>query len=382
MIYLDYAASTPVLPEALEEFVKLSKLAWANPSSPHVWGRIAKNTLEQARRDILDTLNGQNFKLVFTSSATESNNLAVKSFSGWPDSTSPTILVSEIEHDSVLKQNGVQLVKVLPDGRLDLEDFRSKLTSQISLVSIQLANNEIGVVQDLASVAHLISLENKRRLAENPNSRPVLLHTDATQTPIFLKLDLVKLGVDLLTISASKIYAPKGSACLIYRRDLRLFPQMIGGNQESGLRSGTENVPGAAVMALNLKKFQEQVMENTRKTVQLRDFLIEQIQLHFPMAKLNGYWVKGDSQHRLSHNVHFSFPQFDQDTLLTFLDLRGFAVSAGSGCHSGANLKSHVTAALGVNPSWANLRVSLGLNSTQEELEKLLEVLRQAPKIL
>lgn len=366
-IYLDYAATTPVRPEVTEAMREALVNSSYNPSSLHDEGRRARASLEGARERVAAVLGASRNEITFTSGGTEANNMALFGVAriGPPGAR---FVASTIEHHSVLaplerlRDEGyeVSLLAVGSDGQVEPAAFAAALERPARLASVMYANNEIGTVQPIAELAAIA-----RR-------RGVLFHTDAVQTPAWLPLDVGKLGVDLLSLSAHKFGGPRGVGVLFVRRGVPVGPVLLGGGQEFGRRSGTENVLGAVGMARALELAGIEQADRSREVAGLRDLLETGIRSAIPDATVNGA-----SAPRLANNLNVSFPGADSAAMLIALDLAGIAAAAGSACASGALEPSHVLEAIGLPESNRKgaIRFSLGKSTTPAEIERVIDVL-------
>ncbi len=370
-IYLDYAATTPQRPEvraAMEPF--LSADAFGNPSSLHADGQRAKRALDTARDILAGALGCAFAEVTFTGGGTESDNAALVGIMLANRARGDHFITTRIEHEAVgetarfLETLGFRAtyLPVDPEGRVSPEAVADALTDRTVLVSVIHASNEVGTIQPLRAIADLVHANNS------------LLHSDAIQTFGQLPVTIDALGVDLLTVSAHKIYGPKGAGALYVRGGTAIEPLLHGGGQERERRSGTENVAaiagfGEAVRCL----LPERAAEAARLTT-LRDFLLAALRAALPGVVLNG--PEGDS--RLPNNLNLSLPGLDAETLLLALDRAGVSASSGSACASGSIEPSHVLTAMGLPDDHINsaLRLTLGRGTTQEQLERVVEILR------
>ncbi len=336
-IFLDYAAGID------------------NPSSVYASGRAAKKLLDDARSRIAKILNCRAEELVFTGSGTEANNLAIF---GIPEGH---IVSTNIEHHSILrpleKRGDVVFVPVEPNGIVNPQDINKAIRPDTKLVSVIYANNEIGTIQPIRAI--------KKAIGKVP------LHTDACQAAGFLNLNVQELGVDLMTINGSKIYGPHGVGALFVRRGVKLAPQLLGGDQERGLRAGTQNPALAMAFAKALETCNTQRVTRIVKMTKLRDWFISQI----PEAKLNG-----DAQERLPNNINLSFDDVDGEMLMLRLDLKGIEVSTGAACTVTSNEPSHVLQAIGA--TGGNIRITLGRDTTKKDLQQVVKILKQEVEFL
>lgn len=369
-LYLDHAATTPLDPRVLEAMLPYLTARFGNPSSVYHLGREARKGLDDARQTVADLLNASPQEIVFTSSGTEGDNLALQGLAQAvrQQGEGRHIVTSAIEHPAVL-QTCAQLesagwaVTYLPvngDGLLQPEALEEALRPDTALVSVMYANNEVGTVEPL------------RELAAATHARGAYFHTDAVQAGCYLPLDVAVLGVDLLSLSAHKFYGPRGAGVLYVRRGTPLLPLLYGGGQERGRRPSTENVAGAVGLAAALQLAQEGRAQHTAHCAALRDRLIAGILGGIPGARLTGHPTL-----RLANHASFCFAGLSGETLLVKLDQQGICASSGSACHAGILEPSHVLTALGVPADLAlgALRLSVGRENTAEEIEHVLEVL-------
>lgn len=390
-VYLDYAATTPVDPKVLQVMLPFLKEDFGNPFSIHSWGQKAKVAIENAREKVAKFLNCSSSEVIFLSSATEANNLAIKGLiSNIPafarasagrqylKSNRPHIITSKIEHSAVLEpcrileKQGLVEVSYLPvskDGLVRVLDVKKEIKSNTVLISVMYANNEIGTIQPISEIGKLIKEINLKK------DQKIYFHTDAVQAVNYLNCDVKKLEVDLFTLSSHKIYGPKGIAGLYIKQGTPLKPLINGGGQEFGLKSGTENVAGI----VGFGKAVEGVSRNKNKTTKikkLRDELIDGALKTIPNSRLNG-----SRENRLPNNTNFSFKGVEGEALVIALDQEGIASSTGSACSSKELKASHVLLALGLSPESAHcsLRITLSKLTTEQEIEYILKVL---PKVI
>lgn len=373
-IYLDHAATTPVDARVLEVMLPFFSERFGNPSSIYTIGQDARAGLDWARGTLAELLGCQSRELLFTSGATESNNLAIKGVAWWHRFNAPErgnhLVVSAIEHHAVLHAaeslvaHGFEISFVQPDadGLIQPNAVGAALRPDTCLVSIMYANNEIGTIQPIREIAALA------------HSRGITVHTDAVQAAGALPLNVDELGVDLLSLSAHKFYGPKGVGLLYVRRRTPLEWQQHGGGQESARRGGTENVPSIVGMAAALALATDEMGERTRRLQQLRDKLTEGILERVPDARLNGHPTE-----RLPNNVNLSFEGVEGETLLLNLDMLGIAASSGSACSTGSTEPSHVLTAIGLSPDTArgSLRLTLGKDTTDAEIKRTIDAVTE-----
>jgi len=407
-IYLDYAATTPIDPKVLKAMSPYLKKEFGNPSSIHGFGQKALGAVDEARKKLANFLGCDATEIVFTGSATEANNLALLGLISNLKSCVRTvgqnsklhIITSSIEHHAVLEpckvleKRGVEVtyLSVTKEGLVDPDQVKKAIRPNTVLVSIMYANNEIGVIQPIAEIAKIIRYFRNSK-SQAPNSKQIqnthcsptvptqhtakfkipFFHTDAVQAANYLDCDVGRLGVDLLTLSAHKIYGPKGVGALFVRRGVSLKPLIYGGGHEKGLRSGTENVAGIVGLGQAIEEIQNPKTKiQNIKLKQMRDKLIKRILKTIPDSRLNGPWEK-----RLPNNINISFRGVEGEALVIALDQKGIAVSTGSACSSKSLEPSHVLLALGLSPEEAHgsLRITLGRFTTEKEVEKFLKAL-------
>lgn len=376
-IYLDHAAATPVDERVAARIVK-SQRVFGNASSLHSQGKEAKKLLEESRQKVARIIGVSAPEIIFTSSGTESDNLAL--FGVARTLKKGHIVVSKIEHMAVLRAAGqledvgfqVTYLPVKNNGIVDPAELAKALRKDTILVSIMCANNEIGTIQPIAKIAKAV------RNFEKQNGTKIVFHTDACQAAGALDINVQKLGVDLMTLNGSKIYGPKGTGCLFVRRGFNIEPLTVGGSQEMGRRAGTENVPLLAGFAMALQLADKNRIKESARLIKLRDHLIASIIKTIPGSRLNG-----DEILRLPNNINISFSSnnptlADKDgasgeMLVLALDQKGIEVSTGSACTTSETGPSHVLKAIGVKD--ANLRITLGRSTTKKDLDYFLKVL-------
>lgn len=376
-IYLDYSATTPVDPRVADAMSRALTGLFGNPSSVHSFGQQARAAVDRARREVAALINAKPNEIIFTSGGTEANNLAIRGVCEASAAHGQHIVTSAIEHPSVrgvcnaLEQHGWEVTQlpVYQNGIVKIEDVRNALRPETVLVTVMLANNEIGTIQPVTEIAALI---RERRAARQ---RHLFLHTDAVQAAGRMVLNVEELGCDLLTLSAHKLYAPKGIGALYLRRGVRLAGQNIGGHQERERRAGTENVPGIVAFGEAAKLAREELPERVAHDSALRDRFERKVTDLIPDIVLNG-----DRKQRLPHLSNISFRYIEGEGLLINLDLQGVAVSTGSACSSGTLEPSPVIRALGVDDEIArgSIRFSFGKDNTDSDVDYAVEVLAQA----
>ncbi len=374
MVYMDHAATTPVRPEVMEAMLPYFTHRFGNASSLYTLAQESRRAVDEARESVARVLGCRTSEVVFTSGGSESDNTALKGAALALRQTGNHVITTSIEHHAVihtcqyLEDNGfrVTYLPVNRDGLVDAEDVLKAVTDETILVSVMLANNEIGTIQPVADMARGV-----KETAKGLN-RTIVFHTDAVQAAGFLEIDVNTLGVDMLSLSSHKFYGPKGVGVLYVRRGTPFTPQQYGGAQERQRRAGTENVPGIVGTAVALKLADEEREASSERCLRLRNSLIQGIQERIDRVHLNGHPTL-----RLPNNVNFSFEGVEGEPILLGLDFAGTAASSGSACTSGALEPSHVLLALGLpaDLAQASLRLTLGKDNTQEEVEHVLRVL-------
>lgn len=374
-IYLDHAATTPVHPVVVDAMVPYFTDRFGNPSSIYQLGQDGRAALDRSRATVARVLGCQPSELLFTSGATESDNLALSGIA-WhrrlqiPDGPPPHIVTSAIEHHAVLhtadwlERQGFSTTRlpVDADGFVDSDDVATAIRPETCLVSIMYANNEIGSIQPIAEIANIT------------RAHGIPFHTDAVQAAGALPLNVDELGVDLLSLSAHKFYGPKGVGLLYVRRGVGIAYQQHGGGQESGRRGGTENVPGIVGLATALERAEAARADYNRHCAPLRDRLFAGLVANIPDLELNG---PSDWQRRLPNNLNLAIRGVQGETALLSLDMQGIAASAGSACTTGNSQPSHVLQAIGYSDERcrASLRLTLGWSNTEDQIDEAIDAL-------
>ena len=378
-IYLDHASTTPVRDEVVQAMAPYWQEQYGNPSSLHELGRAARVALDNAREIVAGIFGSQFNEIIFTGSGTESDNLAILGTARRQGRGH--IITTAIEHHAVLhscqylETQGFFVTYLKPDaeGFITAEQVIRALREDTILVSIMYANNEIGTIEPIAAIGRALGRWKQEHGRATKNNRAVLpyFHTDACQAAGLLDLKVPELGVDLMTINASKIGGPKGVGALFVREGVELEPLVFGGGQERGLRSGTESVPLIVGLAEALRLAQQERLAEYKRLSSLRDWFIAEIKKIIPRTIVNG--PRGEQ--RLANNIHLSIPDTDSETLLFLLDQAGIYASTGSACTAGIIEPSHVLVACSASPELArsSLRFTLGKKTTQAELEYVLE---------
>ena len=374
LIYMDHAATTAVRPEALEAMLPYFGVSFGNPSSIYTLAQEARNAVDDARQTIAGLIGCRISELIFTSGGTESDNTALKGVAFALRNVGNHIITTAIEHHAILhtchqlEQFGFDVTYLPVDrhGLVDPDDVAKAITDRTILVSVMLANNEIGTIEPVAAIARTVKQE-ARRLDRN-----ILMHTDAVQGAGFLDLNVRELGVDLMSLSAHKFHGPKGIGVLYVKRGTPFEPQMMGGGQERERRSGTENVPGIVGMAEAFRLACQERETTAARCVAMRDRIIEGLQDRVEHAHLNGHPVE-----RLPNNVNISFEAVEGEPILLGLDFAGISASSGSACSSASLEPSHVLLAIGLAAELAqgSVRITLGKDNTDEEVDYMLSVI-------
>jgi cysteine desulfurase len=370
-VYLDYAAATPVDGRVLSAMRPYWSDIYANPSALTASAGAARRTVEDARRRVARQIGAKPYQIIFTSGATEANNLALK---GAMAKLGGHLLVSAVEHESVLepaRQLKHDLIPVNKYGELEVERLKKLIGDRTSLISVIHVSNETGVIQPLAEIAGLIREVRRDRIGRGVK-RPLLLHSDAAQSPLTNDIKAHRLGTDLMTLSAQKIYGPKGAGCLYVRDPRWLSPQMHGGGQELGLRSGTEPVPQIVGFAAALELAALKRPSRQKKFQALYEHLIARLAAKQPDVRVNA-----PSRHRAPHIVSLLVPGADGEALVMALDQRGIEVATGSACAAAGDAPSHVLTALGLTrtEAAATLRISFGTATTVRDLDRFVAAL-------
>ncbi|MFH1335033.1 MAG: cysteine desulfurase family protein [Candidatus Zixiibacteriota bacterium] len=367
-VYFDYQSSKPVDPRVVEVMLPYFHDKFGNPSSLHQEGDQATEVLESCRGDIAKFVNADKDEIIFTSGATESNNLALIGLALRNKNKGNHVIISEIEHISIhniakfLERNGFEVTRLPVDqyGRIGLEKLRSRITDKTILVSIGYANNEIGTVQPVSEIGELCQ------------QKGIVFHSDAVAAEGLLPIDAKKNSLDLLTLSSNDIYGPKGLGILYVKKGVRLNTLMIGGGQERGLRSGTENIPAIVGMRKAVEILQEEMDSEVKRFARYRDRLIQGILEKIPRSHLNGH-----PQYRLPNNAHFRFDGIEGESLLLSMKDKDISVSTGSACTSRTLEPSHTLIALGLlhEEAHGSLQLTCGRFNQDGEAEKVIEAL-------
>jgi cysteine desulfurase len=376
-VYLDNSATTPVDPRVVEAMLPYLSEKFGNPSSVHFYGQEARAALDRARREVAGLINARPNEIVFLSGGTEANNLAIRGAAEVCVEHGRHIITSQIEHSATrgvceqLERRGYEVTRlpVYENGIVRIEDVRAALRPDTILITVMLANNEIGTVQPVAEIGALV-VEARER-----GHKHLKLHTDAVQAAGRMRTDVAELNCDLLSLSAHKLNAPKGVGALYVRRGTRLAPQSIGGHQERERRAGTEAMPSIVAFGKAAQLAREELEDRVARMSALRDRFETGVEERVPEVVFNG-----DRTHRLPHLSNISFRYVEGEGLLINLDMQGVAVSTGSACSSGSLEPSPVIRALGRDDelSRGSIRFSLGKDTTLDEIDYVLEALPRA----
>ena len=374
LIYLDHAGTTPTDPQVLEAMLPYFTQLYGNPSSVHTIGQEARHALDSARERVARVLGCRASEVVFTSGGTESDNAAIQGVATALLQTGNHIITSSVEHHAVLhtcqylENQGYEVTYLPVDeyGGVSPEQVYNATGPRTTLVSIMYANNEIGTINPIAEISEAV----QRRAREL--DRTIVTHSDAVQAAGFLDINVRRLGVDMLSLSGHKFYGPKGTGVLFVRRGTPFLPLLLGGGQERERRSGTENIAGIVGLALALELADAGREGAAQHCAALRERIVREVFDAIPDTRLNGHPTE-----RLPNNLNFSFAGVEGESILLGLDVAGVAASSGSACSSGSLEPSHVLLALGQTAELArsSLRITLGKENTEEEVDYLLGVL-------
>jgi cysteine desulfurase len=365
-IYLDYAAATPMAAEVRKAMEPYFTEKFYNPSAIYLSGRQAHKELDNIRAVVAKTLGARQAEIIFTAGATEANNLAIQGvMNHFPKAN---MLVSSIEHESVLEPARLFKCKEIPadkHGQIILNMLSNLINDQTVLVSVMLVNNELGTIQPLKEIAQILDSVRKKR-HQSGNKLPLYLHTDAAQAGNYLDLHVSRLGVDLMSLNGGKIYGPKQSGALYIKAGSQLTPMILGGGQEYGLRSGTENLAAADGFATALQTAQANRQTEASRIMELRQLFEKLVKRSVAKANING------GQNRAPHLVSVTFPGTDNERLMMELDEAGIMCAVGSACSAARDEASHVLSAIGLSKAQARstLRFSLGRHTTKSDIEK------------
>ena len=380
-VYLDHSATTPIDPRVVDAMMPYLTEKFGNASSIHQFGQEARAAVDKARRQVASLINARANEIVFTSGGTEANNLAIRGVCEDAQAHGRRIIISAIEHPSVrgvveyLEQNGwtITQLPVYDDGLVRVEDVRAAIRADTVLISVMMANNEIGTIQPVAEIGALVHARRES------GQKHLWFHTDAVQASGRIPIDVDAVQCDLLSLSAHKMYAPKGMGALFLRRGVRLFPQQIGGHQERERRAGTESVANVVAFGAAAELARQEMDQRNKHTARLRDRFEKEVQ-----ARIDTIVFNGDREQRLSHLSNISFRFIEGEGLLIHLDMQGVAVSTGSACSSGTLEPSPVIKALGRDEELARgaIRFSFGKDNTDEDVDAAVEAVVRAVESL
>ncbi len=369
MIYLDHAAATPVDARVLKTMEPYFTEDFFNPSAAYLPAKKVATDYEAAKATIAHAIGAKSSDLVMTAGATEANNLTFTSVLNGRSSRSVLYLVTE--HDSVRRvaeRYGGEAIKVLPNGLVDLADLKRKITDETELISIALVNNELGTIQPLSEISQIIREVKLDRMKRGIRTQ-LLLHSDASQALSLLDINVARLGVDLMTLNAAKVYGPKGVGALYVSHDAKLSPLTFGGGQENGLRSGTENVPGVIGFAKAVELAKKHLNGNRKKYASWRKILI---------SGLEGCELI-NKKHSLDSFVVVCYDGLDAERLVFLLEEQGVYVATGAACAASKGVRSHVLAAIGLSESQiaGSLRLTLGETNDGEQIHEVVQIINR-----
>lgn len=361
-IYLDNAATTKMNDKVFEEMIPYLKDNYGNPSSAYKIGRDNKEIIENARKEVAEILNASPSEIYFTSGGSEADNMALKGIALGNIDKGKHIITSKIEHPAVLdtckelEREGFEIsyIGVNENGIVDLTELENKIRKDTILISIMLANNEIGTIQPIKKISKIAKKNN------------ILFHTDSVQAVGNIKIDVQDMNIDALSLSAHKFYGPKGIGVLYLRDGIKFRKYLNGGHQERNRRAGTENVAGIVGLSKAMSLSYENLEENNKRIIELRNYFINEIKKNKKKIKING-----DLENRLPGNINVSFEFVEADNILHELDKRGIYISTGSACTTGSIESSHVLRAIGLSDGMAHatIRISIGKYNTKEEID-------------
>jgi cysteine desulfurase len=369
-VYLDYSATTPVKEEVMQEMIPYFTKMYGNPSSLYTIGAASREAIDKARFQVANLINAQDKEIFFTSSGTEADNWAILGVADVLKNKGNHIITTKIEHHAILhsceylKKHGYEVtyLDVDSEGIVDPEELEKAITDKTILISIMLVNNEIGTIEPI------------KELAAIAKKHGIVFHTDAVQALGNVHLDVKDLGVDLMSISAHKIYGPKGIGALYIRKSVKLSNYMHGGAQESKKRAGTENLPGIVGFGKAAEVATENLDQHIKKVSELRDYFVNQV-----MNKIQNVTINGSTEHRHPGNANLTFEYIEGEAMLLYLDMKGISVSTGSACSSASLVPSHVLSALDIpiEKIHGSLRFTIGDPTTKEDIDYVVENLTE-----
>ncbi len=368
IIYFDNAATTPIRPEVYDAMRPYIESCYGNPSSVYKLARESKKAIDLARKQVADAINADSGEIFFTGCGSESDNWAIKGVALALKDKGKHIITTNIEHHAILhtceflEENGYEVTYIPVDeyGMVSADDIKKAIRPDTILVSVMTANNEIGTIEPIKEIGAVC------------REKGVYFHTDAVQAVGHIKIDVKEMNIDLLSLSGHKIGAPKGIGALYIRKGVKIKNLIHGGQQEKGKRAGTENVIGIAALGKAIELAVSEMEDTTERLKYLRDKIINGVLKNIEYSRLNGH-----PEERLPGNVNISFEFIEGESMLLLLDAKGICASSGSACTSGSLDPSHVLLAIGLphEKAHGSLRISLGYQNTEEEVDKLLEVL-------
>ena len=368
--YFDHSATTRVDEAVIKEMIPYMEIEYGNPSSLYTLGRRAKRAVELAREKIAKEINCERKEIYFTSCGSESDNLAIKGLAFINKEKKNHIITSKIEHPAVintcksLEKEGFEVtyLNVDKEGKISIEELENKITDKTFLISIMYANNEIGTIEPIEKIGIIAKKHN------------IIFHTDAVQAIGNIRIDVKKLNINMLSMSAHKFYGPKGMGALYVENGIRFGKLQDGGHQEKDKRAGTENVPGIVGMGKAIELAYKNFNDTNYKITNLRNYFVKELISKVPNIKLNG-----SIEDRLPGNANFSFEGIEGEELLLKLDEKGICASSGSACSSGSSFPSHVLTSIGLNKdlAYGTLRITMGKENTKEDVNYLISNLVQ-----
>ncbi|MBQ3545758.1 MAG: cysteine desulfurase [Lachnospiraceae bacterium] len=369
IIYLDNAATTRTDPRVVNEMLKYFDILYGNPSSVYEFAGKSKEAIEKSRHIIAKSINAKDTEIYFTSGGTESDNWALRGTAKAYKDRGRHIITSKIEHKAILNTAKniedigfeVSYIDVNEYGVLKLQGLKDSIRNDTILISVMMANNEVGTIEPYENIADIAKMKN------------IIFHTDAVQCYGHIPINVKKSGIDLLSASAHKFNGPKGIGFLYISDDIKKEPMMFGGGQENGMRSGTQNVPSIVGMAMAARIAHENIEKRMKTEKYLRDYFIDRVLREIPFARLNG-----DKELRLPGNVNFSFEYVNNTELIALLDSVGICASGGSACSASKNSPSHVLVAMGLTKNLANsaIRFTFSHNNTKNEIDYTVNCLK------
>jgi cysteine desulfurase len=376
-VYLDYAAATPIDERVLAAMQPYFAENFYNPSATYMAGSEVAKNLAAARAQVARWLGARSNEIVFTAGGSEANNLAIQGIMRqFPDAN---VVVSAVEHESVLAPAGLFDCRIAPvgkDGMVDIDKVAELIDDKTVLVSVMYANNEVGTIQPLREISQIVREKRAQRTRQPPSTNhhlPLYFHTDAAQAANYLDLHVSRLGVDMMTLNGGKIYGPKQSGALFIKSDVSLEPLILGGGQERNMRSGTENIAAAIGFATALELAQTGRHDETKRLRELQKYFFKCLEEVLSTAVING-----SAKKRLPNNVHVTIPDSDNERLLIRLDEAGIMAAAGSACSASSEEPSHVLRVMGRSDTEArsSLRFSMGRGTVKTDIDRTVAALK------